>query len=50
MGSITICHCSDVELTKDQSALLAEKWQSCLCHQCLIEFTSPEDSKVLDKI
>lgn len=37
MGSITICHCSEVRLTKEQVAYLSEHWQGCLCHQCLLE-------------
>lgn len=45
MGSISICHCSDVQLTKEQTAYLSEQWQGCLCHRCLLELTdSPEQS------
>ncbi len=50
MGSITICHCSDVHLSKDQQAYISEHWQGCLCHQCLLElkatlpYTEPSPS------
>ena len=36
-GSYTICHCSDINLSKDQMAYINEHWQGCLCHQCLRE-------------
>ncbi|MFA5631033.1 MAG: cysteine-rich CWC family protein [Porticoccaceae bacterium] len=35
LGSVTICHCSDVHLTRGQREMLAQRWQSCLCHACL---------------
>ena len=34
-GSIIVCHCSDIQLSPEQKAYLAEKWDSCLCHNCL---------------
>ncbi|WP_082869020.1 cysteine-rich CWC family protein [Oleiphilus sp. HI0125] len=37
MGSITICHCSDVHLSREQMAFISEHWQGCLCHACLLE-------------
>ncbi len=47
LGSILICHCSDVHLSKELQAHLAEHWQSCLCHRCLVEikesFSEKED-------
>ncbi len=48
-GSITICHCSDIALNRDQMAYIAERWQSCLCHQCLLELKAslPEQHAVL---
>lgn len=36
LGSITICDCMDVNLSKEQNAYLAEHWQSCLCPKCLV--------------
>ncbi|MEM1402765.1 MAG: cysteine-rich CWC family protein [Pseudomonadota bacterium] len=37
VGSITICHCSDVSLSDLQKAYISEHWDSCLCPQCLFD-------------
>ncbi|GAB3375037.1 cysteine-rich CWC family protein [Spongiibacter taiwanensis] len=34
-GAITICHCVDIALTTAQQEWIAERWQDCLCSQCL---------------
>ncbi|MFA5495590.1 MAG: cysteine-rich CWC family protein [Porticoccaceae bacterium] len=36
LGSISICHCSSVTLTGQQRERIAEQWNSCLCHACLL--------------
>jgi len=40
MGSITLCHCSSVELSRQQREIIAQQWDSCLCHQCLVEIVT----------
>jgi len=35
MGSIAICHCSQVMLTDEQKEYIADQWDGCLCHACL---------------
>ncbi|MEM1112121.1 MAG: cysteine-rich CWC family protein [Pseudomonadota bacterium] len=37
VGSILICHCSEVALTRDERAYIAERWDGCLCRECLLE-------------
>ena len=37
LGSITICHCSEVTLSAEQRAYIGERWDQCLCHECLLE-------------
>lgn len=36
MGSILLCHCNDVKLSKTQQAYIADNWEGCLCHACLL--------------
>ncbi|PID43157.1 MAG: hypothetical protein CSA52_00550 [Gammaproteobacteria bacterium] len=36
-GSITLCHCSQVNLSQAQREYLSERWDTCLCHACLLE-------------
>ncbi|WP_037993050.1 cysteine-rich CWC family protein [Teredinibacter turnerae] len=36
MGSITLCHCSTVALNKAQRDYIAKRWDTCLCHACLL--------------
>lgn len=36
MGSITLCHCSQVKLTEPEQAAIAQRWDGCLCHLCLL--------------
>ncbi|MEZ5525500.1 MAG: cysteine-rich CWC family protein [Pseudomonadales bacterium] len=40
MGSILICHCSDVQLSEQQTDFIAEHWADCLCHDCLLEISA----------
>jgi len=42
MGSILLCHCSDVRLTESQQEFTAEHWEGCLCHDCLVEISNME--------
>lgn len=37
-GSITQCHCFDVQLTGDERALLEREYKDCLCNGCLREY------------
>ncbi|MBB1489545.1 cysteine-rich CWC family protein [Oceanospirillum sediminis] len=37
LGSYFICDCSDIPLSREQSAYLSEHWDECLCCQCLSE-------------
>ncbi len=46
MGSITLCHCSEAQLSKDQMAYIAERWQGCLCHQCLLDIEKSTPKKL----
>ncbi|WP_103654385.1 cysteine-rich CWC family protein [Agarilytica rhodophyticola] len=39
MGSILICHCSDIHLSDKQRAFIAERWDRCLCNSCLKEIS-----------
>ena len=34
-GSITICQCSNIQLSREQLAYIAERWEGCLCLSCL---------------
>jgi|GEM_PF-2354596 len=36
LGSVLICHCSDVQLSPEQLDYIADKWDGCLCHSCLL--------------
>jgi len=35
MGSITLCHCSNVTLNEAQREYIAFHWNECLCNHCL---------------
>lgn len=35
MGSITLCQCATVELSKDEWEYINLKYDDCLCAQCL---------------
>ncbi|WNO11762.1 cysteine-rich CWC family protein [Teredinibacter sp. KSP-S5-2] len=37
VGSILICHCNEVKLSDGQKQYVAERWESCLCHGCLLD-------------
>ncbi|WP_220463795.1 cysteine-rich CWC family protein [Sediminihaliea albiluteola] len=34
-GAISICHCFDIALSREQREYIAERWQGCLCGHCL---------------
>jgi hypothetical protein len=36
MESIINCHCSQVNLAEPQLEAIAQRWDGCLCHACLI--------------
>ncbi len=36
LGSITICHCFDIPINRDESVYLSNNYDDCLCHECLI--------------
>lgn len=36
-GSYFLCDCSDIALSRELSAYLAENWDDCLCCKCLME-------------
>ncbi len=40
MGSILLCHCSDVKLSQRQQAYIADNWEGCLCHSCLLSISA----------
>ena len=44
-GSILICHCSKVKLSREQIAYLAENWDGCLCHDCLVSVKDDWENK-----
>ncbi|EGG99030.1 hypothetical protein imdm_1598 [gamma proteobacterium IMCC2047] len=48
VGSILICHCSDVQLSEQQKALIAERWDDCLCHGCLMAISRMEAAVIDD--
>lgn len=35
-GSVLLCHCSQVTLSDEHKAFIAERWDGCLCHPCLL--------------
>ncbi len=35
LGSITICHCFSVHLSKEETCYLQERYDDCLCNECL---------------
>lgn len=35
LGSITICHCFSVQLSKAENQYLQERYKDCLCNECL---------------
>jgi hypothetical protein len=37
LGSITICHCFDVPLNREETLYIAQNYNDCLCHKCLVE-------------
>jgi acyl-CoA hydrolase len=37
LGSITICHCFDVPLNREETLYMANNYDDCLCHKCLVE-------------
>lgn len=36
LGSITICHCFDVPLTREETLYMSQNYDDCLCHKCLV--------------
>jgi hypothetical protein len=40
-GSITGCQCYGVMLNNDQRAMIEERYNDCLCRNCLLEFKDP---------
>lgn len=40
--SIRECHCSAFELNAEQLAILRERYNNCLCNQCLVNFVETE--------
>jgi len=48
VGSILICHCSDVQLSEQQKELIAEHWDDCLCHRCLMAISRMEMAVIDD--
>lgn len=42
MGSIVLCHCSEVVLNEAQREFIAERWNDCLCQTCLLEISRME--------
>jgi hypothetical protein len=37
LGSITICHCFDVPLNREETLYMVQNYDDCLCHYCLVE-------------
>lgn len=37
VGDITNCQCYGIELTADEEAYIAGKYDDCLCSKCLLE-------------
>ncbi|MFT3825753.1 MAG: cysteine-rich CWC family protein [Chitinophagaceae bacterium] len=37
VGNVTQCHCSNIDLTDEQRSFIAQRYQDCLCHQCLLD-------------
>ena len=54
MGSITICQCAAVELSKDEWEYINQKYDDCLCAACLralkSEFHNEQHQQSLKKI
>lgn len=40
VGTLALCHCSQLPLSQEQQKYIAERWQGCLCHNCLLEIQS----------
>ena len=38
VGSITICQCTTVELTHEEIESIREKYNDCLCAECMKSF------------
>ena len=41
---IRSCHCSQMELSKEQLADMASRWGGCLCGPCLREISKTVDT------
>jgi hypothetical protein len=39
-SDIKACHCSQVQLTREQHQYIEARWKGCLCRPCLAEIAS----------
>lgn len=45
VGSINLCHCTAVPLTEEQRQYVNDRFDGCLCTNCLTELRAEYDAK-----
>jgi hypothetical protein len=48
VGSISLCQCTSVSLTIDESQYISEFYKECLCASCMLEMKKEFNAKLLE--
>ncbi len=48
-GSISLCQCTSVNLTVDESQYICDHYEECLCAACMLEMKKEYNTKILEQ-
>lgn len=49
VGSISLCQCTVVVLTVDESQYICDNYEECLCNSCMLELKKEYNVKLLEQ-
>ena len=49
VGSISLCQCTAVSLTVDESQYICDSYEECLCAACMLEMKKEYNAKLLEQ-
>ncbi|AEA45820.1 cysteine-rich CWC family protein [Fluviicola taffensis] len=49
VGSISLCQCTAVSLSVDESQFISDGYKECLCASCMLEMKKEYNAKLLEQ-
>lgn len=49
VGSISLCQCTTVSLTVDESQYIFDSYDACICKSCMLEVKKEYSTKLLEQ-